>query len=111
MDYTDNDGPVGGVKPPTPTVTSVSGSLYGGSDLLTGNAPRPSPSGGDSAVVDNPELVNGQEADKDLGLYLDMNSVDAPQPIRGDGGATDPGPSKWNSLQLGQTSESQNDEY
>lgn len=42
--------------------------------------------------MSDPELVNGQEADADLGLYLDFNSVDVPQPIRGDLGATDPGP-------------------
>lgn len=39
--------------------------------------------------------MNGQEADAELGLYLDFNSAtfpNGPQPIRGDLGATDPGP-------------------
>lgn len=46
-------------------------------------------------MVADPELVNGQEADADLGLYLDFNSATAPngpQPIRGELGSTDPGP-------------------
>ncbi|KAF5672291.1 oxalate decarboxylase [Fusarium heterosporum] len=91
-DYGENKGPVGGVEPPTPTVTSTSGSLYGDSSLLGGNAARPDPDKSDSAVVKNPKLVNGQEADPKLGLYLDFDDVDVPQPIRGKMGATDPGP-------------------
>ena len=46
-------------------------------------------------MVPDPELVNGQEADADLGLYLDFNSAtppNGPQPIRGGLGGTDPGP-------------------
>ncbi|KAK9422566.1 putative Oxalate decarboxylase oxdD [Seiridium unicorne] len=92
MDYGENEGDVGGVAPPIPTVTAASGSLYGDESLLGGNAARPSISGGDSAVVPDPELVNGQEASEKLGLYLDFNSVEVPQPIRGSKGATDPGP-------------------
>ncbi|KAF4985618.1 hypothetical protein FGRMN_11148 [Fusarium graminum] len=91
-DYGENKGPVGGVEPPTPTVTSTSGSLYGDSSLLGGNAARPDPDKSDSAVVKDPKLVNGQEADRKLGLYLDFDGVDVPQPIRGKLGATDPGP-------------------
>ncbi|GKU01936.1 oxalate decarboxylase [Fusarium langsethiae] len=91
-DYGENKGPVGGVDPPTPTVTSTSGSLYGDSSLLGGKAPLPDPDKSDSAVVKDPTLVNGQEADAKLGLYLDFDSVDVPQPIRGGLGATDPGP-------------------
>lgn len=34
MNYGENTGAVGGVDPPSPTVTSTSGSLYGPSDLL-----------------------------------------------------------------------------
>ncbi|KAI0136581.1 oxalate decarboxylase family bicupin [Xylariales sp. AK1849] len=92
MDYGENEGDVGGVAPPIPTVTAVSGSLYGDASLLGGNAPRPPTSGGDSAEVADPQLVTGQEAPGKLGLYLDFNSVDVPQPIRGGNGATDPGP-------------------
>ncbi|RDW61035.1 putative oxalate decarboxylase oxdD [Coleophoma cylindrospora] len=93
LNYEENSGPVGGVDPETlPTVTTPSGSLYGNEQLL-GEAARPSPvSGGDSAVVSEYPLVNGQLADSKLGLYLDFNSVEDPQPIRGTLGQTDPGP-------------------
>jgi len=88
-----NSGPVGGEPaPPTATVTGTSGSLYGGSDLLGGVA-EPSPvQGGNSATVSNYELVPGQEADTDLGVYLDLDGTENPQPLRGGFGATDPGP-------------------
>lgn len=90
-DYGENSGPIGGVNAPIPTVTAASGSLYGGSDLLGGNAALPNPES-DSADVENAEYVNGQSADRKLGLYLDFNAVDTPQPVRGGFGATDPGP-------------------
>lgn len=90
-DYGENSGSVGGVDPPIPTVTAPSGSLYGSEALLGGNAPEPD-TGAESAVVPNPQMVNGQDADAKLGLYLDFNSVDVPQPVRGGLGATDPGP-------------------
>ena len=94
MHYGENSGPVGGVSAPIPTVTAASGSLYGDAKLLGGNAERPRASGGDSADVPDPQLVSGQEEPADLGLYLDLNSVDIPQPIRGSRGNTAPGPSK-----------------
>ena len=31
---------------------------------------------------------------QDLGLFLDLNEVQSPQPIRGSNGGTDPGPRK-----------------
>jgi oxalate decarboxylase family bicupin protein len=37
-------------------------------------------------------MVPGQSADATLGVYLDFNSVDKPEPIRGDYGSTDAGP-------------------
>lgn len=93
MNYGENEGPIAGVTAPIPAVTAASGSLYG-SESLIGEVAQPSPvSGGDSAIVSDYALVNGQEADSKLGLYLDFNSVDRPQPIRGDGGQTDPGSS------------------
>lgn len=91
-DYGENEGPVGGVSPPIPTVTSSSGSLRGDSSLLGGNAPLPNPEQSDSAIVPHPQLVNGQGAGAELGLYLDFDSADPPQPIRGENGNTDPGP-------------------
>jgi hypothetical protein len=94
MSYAENSGPVAGVSPPIPTSTGTSGSLYGTESLL-GEVAAPAPvSGGDSAVVTNYPLVNGQEADLNLGLYLDFNSVENPQPIRGTGGQTQSGPSE-----------------
>ena len=97
LKYHENTGAVGGVSPgPTATATAISGSLYGDESLLGGgSAAAPSPiSGGDSALVPESdyELVNGQDADADLGLYLDFNSVKNPQPLRGGFGSTDPGP-------------------
>ncbi|KAB5545483.1 RmlC-like cupin domain-containing protein [Coniochaeta sp. 2T2.1] len=96
MSLGQNTGPVAGVTPTTPasdrpTVPPGVGDLRGDTGLLGGNTPDPPPNA-DSAIVPNPELVNGQEADARLGLFLDFNSVDAPQPIRGEGGQTDPGP-------------------
>ncbi|KAK0668097.1 hypothetical protein QBC41DRAFT_337915 [Cercophora samala] len=91
-DSGENDGPVGGPEPPTPTVTASRGSLRGDSCFLEGNAPLPDPDMSDSAIVLNPGFVNDQGADAKLGLYLDFNSAYPPQPVRGDNGATDPGP-------------------
>ncbi|KAJ8106051.1 hypothetical protein ONZ43_g7193 [Nemania bipapillata] len=95
LTYEENSGPVGGVDAPFPTFTATAGDLRGSTDLQGGIAPRPPTSGGDSAVVADPELVNGQEVDADIGLYLDFNSATAPngpQPLRGGLGSTDPGP-------------------
>jgi quercetin dioxygenase-like cupin family protein len=91
-DYGENSGRVGGVNPPIPTVTATSGSLFGDSTLLGGNAPLPDPDKSDSAIVPDPMFVNGQGADPKLGLYLDFNDADPPQPVRGGLGAPDPGP-------------------
>ncbi|KAI1267043.1 Bicupin, oxalate decarboxylase/oxidase [Xylariaceae sp. FL1019] len=95
MTYEENTGPVGGVDAPFPTFTATAGDLRGSTDLQGGIASRPSVSGGESAIVEDPELVPGQDEDGDLGLYLDFNSAsypNGPQPIRGGRGGTDPGP-------------------
>ncbi|KAI0552102.1 Bicupin, oxalate decarboxylase/oxidase [Xylaria curta] len=95
LTYEENTSPVGGVDAPFPTFTTTTGNLRGSTSLQGGIAKRPPTSGGDSAVVQNPDLVNGQSADASLGLYLDFNSAkypNGPQPIRGTQGATDPGP-------------------
>jgi hypothetical protein len=91
-----NPTSIAGLNPTAngPTATGVSGALYGDASLLGGNAKPYDPKTGDSAIVSNYQLVNGQEADRNLGLYLDMNGVANPQPIRGSGGQTDPGPRK-----------------
>ena len=41
------------------------------------------------------ELVAGQDADGDTGLYLDFTSTPNPQPIRGSRGGQDAGPSMF----------------
>ncbi|CAJ2507592.1 Uu.00g087780.m01.CDS01 [Anthostomella pinea] len=92
MTYDENTGPVGGVNPPIPDTTAVAGSLRGSTNLQGGLAARPPVTGGDSAAVPDPQMVPGQDADSKLGLYLDFNSVESPQPIRGGNGGTDPGP-------------------
>lgn len=89
--YGENSGPVGGVDPPIAPVNSPSGSLYGSPDLIGGLAPEPDTSAY-SAHVAHPQFVPGQAADTKLGLYLDFNSVAAPQPVRGGFGAPEPGP-------------------
>ena len=46
----------------------------------------------DSAIVTDYKLVPGQEANADVGLYLDFSKTPNPQPIRGSNGYTDAGP-------------------
>ena len=67
-----------------------SGSIYG-SETLLGNGDNPV-NKENSAIVKNYPTVPGQEADADIGLFLDFAAVDDAQPIRGSNGATDPGP-------------------
>lgn len=92
--YGQNPAPQGGVTP-LPPVQGPTGQLRGSINLQGGIAPRPPVKGGDSAKVPNPQLVTGQEADSKLGLFLDFNSVEVPQPIRGSRGSTDPGPREF----------------
>ncbi|KAA8571491.1 hypothetical protein MFRU_026g01000 [Monilinia fructicola] len=95
MIYGEQSVAVGGVSAPAPTVTAPTGSLYGDESLL-GEVAKASPvSGGDSAIVSNYPFVHGQKADADLGLYLDFNAIENPQPIRGSVGETDPGPQTY----------------
>lgn len=93
--YGENPGPFARIDNPIPTQSTTSGSLYGPQSLLGEIAQLSPVSGGDSAIVSNYALVNGQDADSILGLYLDFNSVENPQPIRGREGQTDPGPSMY----------------
>ncbi|TLD06954.1 hypothetical protein PgNI_10924 [Pyricularia grisea] len=89
--YGQNPPPQGGVTA-LPPVQSPTGQLRGSINLQGGIASRPPVKGGDSAKVANPQMVTGQGADAKLGLFLDFNSVEVPQPIRGSRGSTDPGP-------------------
>lgn len=73
--------------------SGASGSLRG-SEALIGFAPS-NPLSTESTVIspDDFELGTGQSADPDEGLYINLNSVKNPQPIRGGTtGPTDPGP-------------------
>ncbi|RDA93034.1 hypothetical protein CP533_0695 [Ophiocordyceps camponoti-saundersi (nom. inval.)] len=93
MKYDENLGPVAGVNPPVPPVASPVGSLYGDSSLQGGNAPPANLASSAATVPEPPQLVNGQDAPADLGLYLDMNSVARPEAVRGAFGAlSDNGP-------------------
>ena len=67
-----------------------SGDAYGSEKFLGPNGNPVNPA--DSAIVTNYDLVPGQTADADLGLYLDLEEAANPQPIRGSQGGTDPGP-------------------
>ena len=75
-----------------------SGSVYGSEEFLGPNGNPVDPA--DSAIVTNYDLVPGQTADADLGLYLDLEEAKNPQPIRGSTGGTDPGPRTQKVLQI-----------
>ena len=76
-----------------PLPSDASGSLRGTEQLL---GYRPSnPVTTESTVIppDDFELAPGQSEDPNLGLYIDLNNVKNPQPIRGGTtGPTEPGP-------------------
>ena len=78
----------------------ATGSLYGSPSLLGNNGAHPDDTipPGEGAVVNDGTLVPGQTADADDGLFLDFQNAANPQPIRGDGGATDPGPRKFHNF-------------
>lgn len=76
-----------------PLPPDASGS-FRGSEALIGYNPS-NPISTDSTVIppSDFELAPGQSEDEDLGLYIDLNNVKNPQPIRGGTtGPTDPGP-------------------
>lgn len=85
------------VSPPTQTPygpSGASGSLRGPTSLAGYNPAFPVDTALPATVPqDQYQLAPGQEEDADLGLYLDLASVENPQPIRGGTNApTDPGP-------------------
>ena len=88
--------PTGVALPPSiPTGQAIgppgsSGSAYGSEEFL---GPNGNPvDAADSAIVTDYDLVPGQTANADLGLYLNLEEAKNPQPIRGSAGGTDPGP-------------------
>lgn len=74
--------------------TGASGSLRGPTSLAGYNPSFPVNTELPATVPeDQYQLAPGQEEDADLGLYLDLNDVENPQPIRGGTKSpTDPGP-------------------
>lgn len=75
--------------------TNARGSLRGPTGLAGYNPSNPVNTELPGYIpADQVQLVPNQEADADLGLYLDLTEVDIPQPIRGGGknAPTDPGP-------------------
>ena len=65
-------------------------SLKGGPDLL-GYSPNNKISNANTHIS-NPQLAPGQSSDANIGAYLDFDGINAPQPIRGTKGGTEPGP-------------------
>lgn len=80
----------------------ASGNVYGDHELLgnAGDGKSPSsvgsevapPTGSNEELAGPYELAAGQDADANLGLFLDLDDVENPQPIRGGNGAVDSGP-------------------
>jgi hypothetical protein len=87
-----------------PLPTDSSGSLRG-PDSLLGYSPS-NPISQESTVIppDEFELGPGQSEDAELGLYIDLENVANPQPIRGGTtGPTEPGPRYVSPLDVPQT--------
>ncbi|USW53810.1 Putative rmlC-like cupin domain superfamily, rmlC-like jelly roll protein [Septoria linicola] len=85
------------LSPPTATPygpAGASGSLRGPASLAGYNPASPIDTSLSATVPqDQYNLAPGQDEDADLGLYLDLASIENPQPIRGGTDApTDPGP-------------------
>lgn len=68
-------------------------SMRGSSDLL-GYDPTNVLTDEDTTAIEY-ELAPGQKDDANIGVILDFENIDNPQPIRGTKGGTDPGPSKF----------------
>lgn len=71
------------------------GNLLGGKSLLGVGDYSATPSIPGTTATGS--LVAGQTASASLGLYLDFTQAQAPQPIRGENGGTDPGPRRISS--------------
>jgi oxalate decarboxylase family bicupin protein len=82
----------------TPTENAVgppgaSGSLRGGTSLVGYDSAYPTPTGSTEIPKDDFGTGLNQEADPNLGLYIDLEGVKNPQPFAGSGDdPTDPGP-------------------
>jgi oxalate decarboxylase family bicupin protein len=71
----------------------ASGSLRGGTSLIGYDPAYPTPTKSTEVPKDEFGIGLNQEADPDLGLYIDLEGVKNPQPFAGSGDSpTDPGP-------------------
>lgn len=76
-----------------PLPSDASGSLRGSEDLLGYKASNPVDMKTTVIPPSEFELAPGQSEDADLGLYINLDNVKNPQPIRGGTtGPTEPGP-------------------
>jgi hypothetical protein len=76
-----------------PAATASSNPLRGGENLI-GYSPTNTISNENTETISY-QLAPGQTDAADLGVYLDFDDIENPQPIRGDTGGTDPGPRKF----------------
>lgn len=76
-----------------PAAAASSAPLRGGPGLV-GYSPTNTLPKDDTETISF-QYAPGQTANADLGLYLDFEEVENPQPIRGNTGGTDPGPSTY----------------
>ena len=75
-----------------PAAAASSNPLRGGKNLI-GYSPTNTISNENTETISY-QLAPGQTDAADLGVYLNFDDVESPQPIRGDTGGTDPGPRK-----------------
>lgn len=73
-----------------PAAAASSKPLRGGENLI-GYSPTNTISNENTETISY-QLAPGQTDAADLGVYLNFDDVESPQPIRGDMGGTDPGP-------------------
>lgn len=76
-----------------PAATASSNPLRGGPGLI-GYSPTNTISNEDTETISY-QLAPGQTDAADLGVILNFEDIDNPQPIRGSAGGTDPGPREF----------------
>lgn len=79
-----------------PAAVASSNPLRGGANLI-GYSPSNTISNENTETISY-QLAAGQTDAPNLGVYLDLDDVENPQPIRGDTGGTDPGPREFSSF-------------
>lgn len=78
-------------------IPGATGSLRGGIGLAGYNPSNPVNPG--PSTISSFQVAPAQTQDPDLGLYLDLQNLENPQPVRGSPDApTDPGPRAYNLL-------------